>query len=142
MWVVNIALVLYGAATAFRDAFPPETQAKYQLHILLHVWSWQTWLALLAVANVFLALQGAVIAVRKREQEHAETQEKLRQKTLLPDIKGDILAVFWEFFQDPCSTGYTKHSRYYVKLRLVNYNDVPCTIDGYFITATDFGGLA
>lgn len=58
----------------------------------------------------------------------------------MPDIGGEILAVFWEPFTDPYSSSPNNHSRYYIKLRLVNRNDVPCTIDEYRVLVNSIDG--
>ncbi len=78
-WVVtaNAILLAYSIATACRDAFSPETQQKYQLNLLLHHWSWQTWIAIFAVGNFFIVLHGAKLAITKRENERDGLVAKL-----------------------------------------------------------------
>ncbi|MGB9254979.1 MAG: hypothetical protein WCC25_09115 [Candidatus Korobacteraceae bacterium] len=68
------------------------------------------------------------------------TQKEIQRLNTKPDIGGEIIAVFWEPFQDPYSTAENIHSRYYVKLRLVNRNDVPCTVDEYRILVNSIYG--
>jgi hypothetical protein len=66
--------------------------------------------------------------------------EEIERLTTEPDIGGEILAVFWEPYQDPYSTSENVHSHYYVKLRLVNRNNVSCTIDEYRILVNSIYG--
>jgi hypothetical protein len=73
--IVNAILLVYGIATTFRDAFPQEVQDKYQLHLLLPHWPWQGWVAIFAVANFFVALRGAYLAVSKREAKLREVED-------------------------------------------------------------------
>lgn len=134
--IANAILLAYGACTAFRDAFPSDVQAKYQLNLWLPHWKWQTGLMLFALLNVLLVFEGAVIAIRKREREHARTHTEIARLTEKPDIRGDILAAFWAFGVDQQEE--RRHSVFVIKLRLVNHNDVPCTIRAYLL-ALDAG---
>jgi len=72
----------------------------------------------------------------------ATANEEIRRLTTKPDIGGDILRVFWAFASEDHwpAHWFGNHSRYYVELRLVNYNSVPCTIDRYIITVRDGDG--
>ena len=65
----NALLLLYSVATTVRDGFPPETQQKYQLNLLLHHWPIQTWIAFFALINFLVVLHGAKLAIKKREGE-------------------------------------------------------------------------
>lgn len=86
--IINAILFLYSIATTFRDAFPPEIQDKYQLHLFLPKWSWQTWLAVFAVANFFIVLRGAYLAVKRREEEKVALETKLQE---IDDAKPRII---------------------------------------------------
>jgi hypothetical protein len=77
--VANGLLFLYSIATTLRDAFSSETQQKYQLNLLLHHWSWQTWVAVFAVGNFFVVLKGAKLAIGKREKARDELAAKLEE---------------------------------------------------------------
>ena len=96
--VANGLLIFYGVATAVRDAFSPETQAKFQLNLILHHLSWQTWVAVVATVNFFLVLEGAVTAVRKRDDklatELADAKRAIEQLTWPPN-RPQIIFTTW-----------------------------------------------
>jgi hypothetical protein len=82
-WVVvaNGLLFLYGVATAIRDALPSEIQSKYQLNIFLHKWSVQTWIAIFCVMNLMIVLDGAIRALKKRDQDIFHLSAELEDVT-------------------------------------------------------------
>src|SRR5208282_4118036 len=94
--IVNFTLLAYSIATMFRDAFSLETQQKYQLNLLLHHWSWQTWIAVFAVVNFLVVFRGAGLAITKRENEKKnlvgklEEIEKAKPRIRLGDYPGGI----------------------------------------------------
>jgi hypothetical protein len=77
-------------------------------------------------------------ALEKHDKDYRIAKTEIARLTTMPDIKGDLLVVFWEVYRDANEMAWPKHSRYYIKLRLVNHNDVPCTIDRYFVRVEDF----
>ncbi len=56
--------------------------------------------------------------------------ERLTQE---PDIAGRVLAVFWDFWRDDHGKCHVTDSCFFVRLELVNKNDVPCTIQRYWM---------
>lgn len=84
------------------------------------------------------AHEGHATELKKTTNELATARTEIARLTEIPDIKGEILVVFWEVYRDPNETPWSKHSRYYIKLRLVNYNDVPCTINRYSVRVASF----
>ncbi len=89
-WVVtaNAVLLAYSIATALRDAFSTETQQRYQLNLLLHHWSWQTWIAVFAIGNCLVVLHGAKLAIGKRDRERNRLAAKLGEiENTKPRIK-------------------------------------------------------
>lgn len=67
-------------------------------------------------------------AERADEVEAAnEARARILAKSMRPDIRGKVVAVFWVGFPP----GLYRISRYFVKLELVNHNEVPCTISDY-----------
>ena len=89
-WVVtaNAILLAYSIATTFRDAFSPEVQQKYQLNLLLHHWSWQTWIAIFAIGNFLVVLHGARLAINRRDNERDAMARELEEiKNTKPRIR-------------------------------------------------------
>ncbi len=93
------------------------------------------WWLYASIAFVFLGW--AFFGAWNKQHKRAEDELAKNQS---PDIKGEILAVFWErpLANDVPPEEVRKHSRYYVKLRLVNHRDVACTINRYFITVESY----
>jgi hypothetical protein len=108
-WVViaNAILLLYSIGTTLRDAFPNETQQKYQLNLLLHQWSLQMWITIFAVGNFLIVLHGAWLAIKKREAERDRLAAKLAEiEKAKPRIKLSepnavrILPNVWQTYGD------------------------------------------
>lgn len=138
-----------------RDNFFSEQEQKEWatlklLHKIPHLPWWMWTLGILLIALIFV-LEASYREVRSRERAHESDivshqtaldgkDEEIGRLTTKPDIHGDILAVFWEPFRDPYSTSGNNHSRYFIKLRLVNRNDAPCTINEYLVLVDSLEG--
>jgi len=62
-----------------------------------------------------------------------------RATVATPSISGDILSVFWERARDAKGNPEPRNSNLFVRLKLVNHEDVPCTVDKYWLTL-EIGG--
>jgi hypothetical protein len=72
------------------------------------------------------------------EGDLAAAQAEIARLTNMPDIKGEIIVAFWEVYRDKYEQPWSKHSHYYLKIRLTNHNNVPCTIDRYSIAVANY----
>lgn len=152
-WSVLAALyaAFWGLDEAIEKWNPLRVKASwdaYTTHLPSH---WQEWLIGLLVLSIIALIDGSYRhhrrALESLDADHKQALKKTSDeleaaKSSLvslgkPDIKGEILAVFWEVYKDANQMPWPKHSRFYVKLRLVNHNDIPCTVDRYLITAED-----
>ncbi|HXM61484.1 MAG TPA: hypothetical protein VN950_11580 [Terriglobales bacterium] len=117
-------------------------------------WGWKIWAIGLLASTVLFALEysfrhtrrildqahnGRKAEVKKVEDELAVANAKINKLETMPDISGEILVAFWEVRRDLDGMPWSKHSRYYIKLRLVNHNDVPCTINKYSLSIANYG---
>jgi hypothetical protein len=50
-----------------------------------------------------------------------------------PDINVRIMAVFWDHARDMHGNAFLDDSCFFVKLKLINRNDVPCTVDKFWM---------
>jgi hypothetical protein len=127
-WVVtaNAILLVYSIATTFRDAFSPEIQEKYQLNLLLHHLSWQTWVAIFAVGNFLVVLYGAKLAIRKRDDRGELLAGELEEiKSTKPRIKlKEPNAIYCESvdhnFRDQQSKVFFSQTVPFLKIRFEN----------------------
>ncbi len=130
---------LVGAALGAVAYFNPSWEAAVTHSLLIFP------LAALASITVVRLVMSPLLVYRKLDVDSKIEKVYLRKEldtavaeiTRLkekPDIHGEILVAFWEVYKDTSEMPWSKHSRYYIKLRLVNYNDVPCTVDRYSIT--------
>lgn len=147
-WLVYLLWTAFCLLATIRDNFFSEQEQKEWatlrlLHKIPHLPWWAWTIGILLIALVFV-LEASYREVRRRERTHESDvgkhqdaldskDEEIARLTTKPDITGEILAVFWEPWRDPYSTAENVHSRYYIKLRLVNRNHVSCTIDEYRI---------
>ena len=128
-WVVigNAILLAYSIATTFRDAFSTATEQKYQLNVLLHHWSWQTWIAIFAVGNFFVVLNGASLAIRRRESEKRKLAAKLDDiEKAEPRITlKQPSAIYVQDVAQKFTDGYS-YIVPFLKVRFVNDPPYPC----------------
>ena len=75
----------------------------------------------LFLTTLALSFVAGFLAWKNERRALMEVQTKLK----MPELHGEILAVMWDEGYQP------NDSRYYAKIRLVNYSDVPCTIARY-----------
>jgi hypothetical protein len=132
-WVVttNAILLAYSIATTFRDAFSPEIQQTYQLNLLLHRWSWQTWVAIFAIGNFLVVLHGARLAIGKRDNERDTLAMELEEiKNTKPRIRlKDPDAIYCESvdhnFRDQHGNTIFTQTVPFLKMRFINDPPVP-----------------
>jgi hypothetical protein len=90
MWEVNI---FYGAVNLFlfiRDnLFPERWRDKSSLLDILHKMHWLGWIILILISNIFVLIEGAFRAIRRREEgrtalaDKREAIEESRPRVLL-----------------------------------------------------------
>ena len=67
------------------------------------------------------------------EDERLARSADIARLTNEPDIDVRIMAVFWDSARDGKGNPVADDSCFYVRLKLINRNDVPCTIDEFWM---------
>jgi len=148
---------VYGAFWALDEAIekwnPFDCKAWWDAHTTHLPVHWQEWLIGLLVLLILGLIDGSyrnqkrtlekvntghAAELKKLGDQAAAAESEVARLSEKPNIKGEILAVFWEFYKDVSEIPWPKHSRYYIKLRLTNQNDVPCTIDRYSVAVENY----
>lgn len=156
-WWWAVVATLYGsfwAADAVIEKWNPYGVKPWWDAHTTHLPSrWEVWLIGFLILSIIGIIDGSYrhqqrtlknvfrdhgTQLTKVRTELAAAISRIARLTEQPDIRGEILVTFWEVYKDINEISWSKHSRYYVKLRLTNYNDVPCTIDRYRIVISHY----
>jgi hypothetical protein len=156
-WWWAVVAALYGTFWALDEVIekwnPFDLKIWWDAHTTQLPSRWEIWLIGFLLLSIIGIIDGSYrhhkwtlktlsanhVAERKKiGDELAIAKSEIAGLTERPDIRGDLLVVFWEVYKDDNEISWPKHSRYYIKLRLTNYNDVPCTIDRYSVAVADY----
>jgi hypothetical protein len=152
--IVNGLWTLLSSADTLVGKYGSDTFKKtWEAAWIAPKWGWKVWVIGILASTVIFAVEYSFRHVnrslernrRDYETELKKVKDELEAKklefaslTTKPDISGKIIVAFWEVYRDINETPWSKHSRYYIKLRLTNQNDVPCTIDQYSIAVANY----
>jgi hypothetical protein len=137
--VVGIVLAIWGSIRGVLDLLSSLGYAKeyagYSYAQIVAAPSSRTLTVTVVVTGAVLLLFEPIKKWWQGEGADAEEKEE-NELRLRPSISGEILSIFWRKAKDKDGKPEPRNSDFHVKLKLVNHEDLPCSIDKYWLTIT------